>query len=49
MVFSKDANEHPRKVYADLDAVQTAVVSSSLGKAQCGKRLINKTILVKVL
>ena len=33
MVCSKDANEHPRKVYADLDAVQTAVVSSSLGKA----------------
>ena len=25
------ANEHSRKVYADLDAVQTAVVSSSLG------------------
>ena len=30
---SKDASsEHSRKVYADLDAVQTAVVSSSLGK-----------------
>ena len=35
MFCSKDAvvaaNEHSRKVYADLDAVQTAVVSSSLG------------------